>query len=331
MPHTALHEPVTRTDASTLDHSVEQLLSGLEWQGCDLHVGQYCGPWTASTAGHQRASFHLVLHGHCHLHRPGLPSLHLGPRDGVFLLQDQAHHLSPSASPTPAPDRKPPQPTPAMQHLRDGPEAGTGLACGFFEFKGAYSQLLRGTLPTLLVVRADSAPAQQLDALFTLLLAEARQAPHAANQGDSPVIRRLIELIFFQVLRQHARSQAAQGLWSLVSEPALLPLLDALMRQPELDWTADTMARHVHMSRARFFRVFTQACGQSPAQFLANLRMQLAARQLDRGANLARTAQAVGYQSYAAFSRTFKKVIGQHPGGYQRRDPAPLRAAIRDA
>lgn len=329
MPHAAPHPPAARTEASTLDHSVEQLLSGLEWQGYDLHVGQYCGPWTASTAGHQRASFHLALHGHCHLHRPGLPSLHLGPRDGVFLLQDQAHHLSPSPSPDTAQRAR--QPAPTLQSLRDVPEAGTGLACGFFEFKGAYSQLLLGTLPAQLVVRADTAPANQLDALFTLLLAEARHAPHPALQGDSPVARRLIELIFFQVLRQHARSQAAQGLWSLVSQPALLPLLDALMRQPELDWTADTMAHHVHMSRARFFRVFTQACGQSPAQFLASLRMQLAARQIDRGANLARTAQAVGYQSYAAFSRAFKKVIGQHPGGYQRRDPAPLVTAIRDA
>lgn len=330
MIHTAPHTPATPTDAGTdaahLDHSVEQLLSGLQWQGFDLHVGQYCGPWTASTAGHQRASFHLVLQGHCHLHRPGLPSVHLGPRDGVFLLQDQPHHLSPK----PTPDT-PRQPSPAMQSLRDVTEAGTGLACGFFEFKGAYSQLLLGTLPAQLVVRADSPPANQLDALFTLLLAEAREAPHATLQGDSPVTRRLIELIFFQVLRQHARSQATQGLWSLVSEPALLPLLDALMRQPELDWTADTMARHVHMSRARFFRVFTQACGQSPAQFLASLRMQLAARQLDRGANLARTAQAVGYQSYAAFSRTFKRVMGQHPGGYQQRDPARLHTAIRDA
>ena len=91
------------------------------------------------------------------------------------------------------------------------------------------------------------------------------------------------------------------------------------------------MARHVHMSRARFFRVFTLACGQSPAQFLTALRMQLAARQLDRGANLARTAQAVGYQSYAAFSRAFKKVLGQHPGGYQQRRQAPQLAVVRDA
>lgn len=329
MPH-PLDQPTAQPpQACALDHSVERLLSGLEWQSCDLHVGQYCGPWTASTAGHQRASFHLVLHGHCHLHRPGLPSLHLGPRDGVFLLQDQAHHLSPD--PVAVEGRPPHQPAPAMQSLVDAAEAGTGLACGFFEFKGAYSHLLRGTLPHLLLVRAESAPGQQLEALFTLLLAEAHQASRSSTQATSPVVRRLIELIFFQVLRQQARHQAAQGLWSLVSEPALLPLLDALMQQPELDWTADAMARHVHMSRARFFRVFTLACGQSPAQFLTALRMQLAARQLDRGANLARTAQAVGYQSYAAFSRAFKKVLGQHPGGYQQRRQAPQLAVVRDA
>src|SRR5450830_2125786 len=137
MPRTAAPAPAPRIDASALDHSVEQLLSGLDWQGCDLHVGQYCGPWTASTAGRQRASFHLVLHGHCHLHRPGLPSLRLGPRDGVFLLQDQAHCLSPNPTPDPAPDSAqpappPPPPPPSPPHK---PDARPAPAPPLFSFK----------------------------------------------------------------------------------------------------------------------------------------------------------------------------------------------------
>jgi AraC family transcriptional activator of mtrCDE len=91
-----------------------------------------------------------------------------------------------------------------------------------------------------------------------------------------------------------------------------------LLQAPEQAWTVDEMAARVHLSRAAFFRQFAEACGQSPLQFLLLLRMQLAARRLAQGESIAQVAQAVGYESYAAFSRAFKRVIGAQPGAWQR-------------
>jgi AraC-like DNA-binding protein len=47
--------------------------------------------------------------------------------------------------------------------------------------------------------------------------------------------------------------------------------------------------------------------------------MKIAAQRLHHGASITQAAEHVGYRSYAAFSRAFKRVNGEQPGRYQRR------------
>jgi AraC-like DNA-binding protein len=58
--------------------------------------------------------------------------------------------------------------------------------------------------------------------------------------------------------------------------------------------------------------------GQPPMQYLALWRMQLASHLLLAGGPVAAAAAAVGYESESAFSRTFKKLVGQAPGTWRR-------------
>jgi AraC-like DNA-binding protein len=56
---------------------------------------------------------------------------------------------------------------------------------------------------------------------------------------------------------------------------------------------------------------FTQLVGTPPMQYVHCCRMQLAARLLaDGNAKLRAVADAIGYESEAAFSRAFKKATG---------------------
>jgi AraC-like DNA-binding protein len=55
-------------------------------------------------------------------------------------------------------------------------------------------------------------------------------------------------------------------------------------------------------------------------QYLARWRMQRAARLLADGRQtVAAVAARVGYESEAAFSRAFKKLVGDSPSGWRRR------------
>ncbi|MDC8758767.1 helix-turn-helix transcriptional regulator [Janthinobacterium fluminis] len=289
------------------DNLAHWLLGSVELDAAALHVGHYCGRWRASTAGRALGSFHLVLQGACFLHLPDAAPLPLGPGDGVFLLRDIEHFLSPLADAAAA---VAPQPMAPL-----GAAGGAGLACGFFQLRGALSALIADAFPDYLVLRAGAAAPDAAAALFALILAERGGDP----LRPSPLVARLVELLFFYLVRHAAlQEHDGAGLLALARHGAFAPLLERLLREPGAAWSIERMAGIAHMSRASFCKHFAAACGQPPAQFLQRLRMQIAAQQLRAGVAVERAAEQVGYHSPAAFSRAFKRIIGEQPGAYRR-------------
>jgi AraC family transcriptional regulator, activator of mtrCDE len=311
--------------SSSADAISDWLLNGLELKSTLFHVGQYCGTWQASTHGHGRASFHIVLHGQCWLHLPERPpyaarSLQLGPGDAVFLLADAPHCLAPSPLP-PAPcdaSARVGAMTPLDPAGNETP-GGVGLACGFFEFQSGLDGLLLGLLPDHIVARHD--PAQHgVRQVFELIRAETLRSAHA----PSPLISRLTGLLFIYALRAlETDDDLAQCFWSLLRDAAFAPLIGAIVEAPGERWTTERMAAFVHMSRARFCKLFAELSGQSPAQFVTLVRMKRAATMLRTGVSTPEAAEQVGYQSESAFAQAFKRVTGVQPGAWRRARRGP--------
>lgn len=90
------------------------------------------------------------------------------------------------------------------------------------------------------------------------------------------------------------------------------------------------VARLCNMSRATFARHFQETLGRSANDLLMDIRMTLAANELRKSRmSISAVANAVGYQSEAAFQRAFKqairrrgwhcyKLLQPHPGGRQK-------------
>ncbi|MDF3832680.1 AraC family transcriptional regulator [Cupriavidus basilensis] len=292
------------------DRVVHWVLSSLELETTLFHIGQYCGTWRASVAGRMRAGFHLVLHGACWLHLPGEQRRsYLQAGDAVFFLRDVPHYLGQHDDPQAC------LPVAGMQPLDLSVADATGLACGFFDFRPGFSEVLLAPFPDYLVLPAGTAALGGTRALFDLILAEARRG----DAEPSPLIARLVDLLFFYVVRHlAAREDVAQGLWPLLRSAEFSGLMLALIQHPERPWSVETMAELVHMSRATFSKRFTEACGQPPAAFLLLLRMKIASQLLAGRCSIAQAAERVGYRSEAAFARAFKKATGAQPGAYRR-------------
>ena len=297
-------EPVAAEELAQL------LLTSMELDAAALHVGSYCGPWRASTAGSGMASFHMILQGSCYLHCDGQPPVLLRARDGVLLMQGAPHFLSPYADPAAVIGG------PLMQPLNgDNDGISTGLACGFFRFRGALSPLVIGSFPDYLVCRSDAAHARHTAALFDMIIAEAGGEP----LRPSALIIRLVELLLFYLIRQAIRGEAVEvGLLALAQHGEFSELLERMLHQPAEDWSIARMAKVAHMSRAAFCKHFTSISGISPARFLLRLRMSAATTHLSQGESVEQVAERVGYLSSAAFTRAFKRIVGAQPGAYRR-------------
>ena len=293
-------------------HLVDWLLEGLELDASLFHVGRYCGGWHASTQGMGRASFHLVVQGHCWLHIDGqAEAVRLEAGDAVFLLRDLAYRLSGDQDPVSACA----QPRQAMQALDAHANDGVGLVCGFFHFRPGLSSLIVEGLANWIVLRADEPAGHAARALFGLILEECERLP-APSQT---LLERLTHLLFLYVLRQQVHAgQTLGGLVALARQPAFAGLLGQLIEQPGQAWTLETMAACTGLSRSAFFKRFNELAGQSPGQVLLALRMRHACQLLQAGNTVEQVGAQVGYQSVAAFTRAFAKAVGVQPGAYRR-------------
>lgn len=294
------------------DRLIHWLLGSLELQTTLFHLGQYCGSWKASTTGLARAGFHVILSGDCWLHVIDSGEKHaLQAGDAVFFLRDVNHLLSPHEDVAQASSA----PRTAMAPVDLSVPCSTALACGFFDFKAPLNNVFLGSFPAYVIVSRDRSALQEIRPIFDLILAEAQQGSEEA----SPLITRLVDLLFFYVVRELCQQhEVSAGLWAVLARPEFTSLLEAIVHEPGRDWSVEDMADLSRMSRATFFKRFTQTAGTSPSQFLAQVRMKLATQLIGEGLSLARTAEAVGYQSDAAFSRAFKKITGTLPGAFRR-------------
>jgi AraC-like DNA-binding protein len=78
-------------------------------------------------------------------------------------------------------------------------------------------------------------------------------------------------------------------------------------------WTVETLAAACGMSRSGFALRFKEMVGETPLEYLTNWRMQKGDRKL------VDVAKSVGYDSEAAFSKAFKRVVHVVPREFRRR------------
>jgi AraC-like DNA-binding protein len=141
-----------------------------------------------------------------------------------------------------------------------------------------------------------------------------------ARAGGENVLARLSELMFVEIVRRYLETlpSSQTGWLAGLRDPVVGQALAALHGEASEPWTVERLARVVGVSRSVLAERFTEMAGQPPMQYLALWRMQLASRRLAEGGPVAAVARAVGYESEAAFSRAFKKLVGQAPGTWRR-------------
>jgi AraC-like DNA-binding protein len=133
--------------------------------------------------------------------------------------------------------------------------------------------------------------------------------------------------MFVDVVRRYLESLPADRTDWLAGlrDPFIGTALAALHQHPRRAWTLAMLSHEVGLSRSVLAERFTTFVGQPPMQYLASWRMQLAANDLLGGTDtIATIAERVGYESEAAFSRAFKKLVGRAPGEWRKRRGAPV-------
>jgi AraC-like DNA-binding protein len=161
------------------------------------------------------------------------------------------------------------------------------------------------------------------------MLRVAAEEAELSSAGSETLLAKLAELMFVEVVRKYIARlpEDSRGWLSGLKDRHVGHAMRLIHGQPTRQWTVDTLAREVALSRSVFADRFTHYVGVSPMHYLGRWRMQLAARRLEiPGVSVAQAGAEVGYESEAAFSRAFKKYVGTSPGAWRRGRTPPATA-----
>jgi AraC-like DNA-binding protein len=176
-------------------------------------------------------------------------------------------------------------------------------------------------LPGLILVKADQARTLSLHNTLQLLASEMAEA----TPGGEMLAQRLAEVLFIQILRTHIASGAEshrQGWLRAIFDPQIGAGLTAIHENVNKPWTVESLAGSAGMSRSAFALRFKELLDQTPLDYVTEWRMQKAIQLLQKGdKKLDDIAQSVGYESNAAFSKAFKRVVGVPPVQYSKARP----------
>jgi AraC-like DNA-binding protein len=266
--------------------------------------------------------YHVVTSGSCWGGIAGEEPVRLSAGDVIVFPQGDPHVLSSVPGLRSSPQMKVYEqalgPELFTLSVGEGGPQKTGLLCGFLGCDVRPFNALLETLPRMLHVRQS--PGRRdgpLSQLIGLAISEAEKK----RMGGQCMLTRISELMFIEVVRLHLEEMGPdqRGWLAGLRDQQVGRALSLLHTKTAHSWTLEELAQEAGLSRSTFAERFNQLVGRPPMQYLAQWRMQIAAAHLSRGdSTVADVAMKVGYESEAAFSRTFKRLVGIPPGSWRR-------------
>jgi AraC-like DNA-binding protein len=282
----------------------------------------------ALPASQHMVSYHIVTQGRCWAGLRDAPPERFEAGDVLVVPHGDAYYLSDSpASEATYGDEE------AVAFFRSmaagempsvivegGHGEGTQFICGFLGCDLKPCNPVLDALPAMLHLRAATRPTDRMSQLIEFAPCELRE-PSCGGHG---VLLRLAELMFVEVVRRHLGKVAGDhtGWLAGLHDPLVARTLSLRHGAPTRHWTLSQLAAHIGTSRSVLAERFAQFVGRPPMQYLAQWRMQLATLLLAAPGTrkVAAVAEAVGYQSEAAFSRAFKRSVGVSPAAWRLRE-----------
>jgi len=296
------------------------VLDMLKPRGRVYCCSEMSAPWAMSLPEDGYARFHVIERGGAWLKMDGARQVTpLASGDLVIVPHGHGHVLadSPKTKPVPINHLVKGKADSAILLQHGGHGAKTMMTCGSFQIVNSdYNPLLAVLPPLIHIPSAREQLDDWLDPTLRMLAYEARNQ----RPGSETLVARLIDIILVQAVRVWFEDQPPdQGGWlGALRDPQIGAALGLIHREPQKNWSVSALAHEVAMSRSIFAAKFTSMVGAPPLTYLTRWRLWKASRLLaEENLSVGETAQRVGYESEAAFSKAFKRHFGQSPVAYR--------------
>jgi AraC-like DNA-binding protein len=274
-------------------------------------------PWGLDVVQDENSQFWRLVNGSCTIGSPDGRIIELGQGDLVFVPHGSAHWIADKST-----SLRMPSPEFVKARRAGIPVFNSGgnvttLIAGHFEFDYQPLHPFLKDLPPIIHIRQYVTENQLLLKQVTQLMLEEL---NNERPGSSVMLKSLSEIMFINIIRAYLEQAAPDtGFLSALNDPRISKALKLMQDLPQNDWTLESLASEIGMSRSVFFNQFKKLVHETPLSYLTNWRIRQAQRLLmTDNSNISEIAANVGYQSESAFNRIFKSKTGQTPAMYRR-------------
>jgi AraC-like DNA-binding protein len=328
--------------------ALSEVLRVVHLTGAVFLDGRFSAPWCLTSEQNEAlcsaylppsdrvVSFHFIVSGRCCARLPDDPNgtINLSAGDILVVPQGEPHIMGSGHN-------LPPVPAAALLAGKVAASAGdvmtlayggggekVHIVCGFLAIQGVTKNPLLAALPRLFKVDMSGSSSAWLESSLRF----AANETDGSRPGGATILSKLSELLFVEAIRRYIDSipDDRKGWLGGLRDRFVARALALMHEQPSYPWTVEDLAHRIGISRSALAQRFTELLDVPPMQYLAQWRLQLAARQLRAGNQpLAAIAEQVGYESEAAFNRAFKREFGLPPATWRRQGgPAKIAAPV---
>lgn len=313
-----------------------QVLLNLRLHGVEYGRCEWSAPWAVAFPGPSVARFHFVGRGDAWLRTGGADWVRLQQGDAVLVPRGTTHVLA-SAPDVPAVDiaSLPRVAVSEAIHLvgggADAGEASTHtMFCAALRFNLDARHPLLAMMPDVIRAGALARRDPTVPALLEAMEREVMQE----RVGACGIVARMADVLAATTIRAWVECVCSDttGWIAALNHPVVGKALAAIHADPAQDWSVPALARLSGSSRSGFASAFKQAVGQTPARYIARLRMFQASEWMAAGGmRVGVAADRLGYESEASFSRAFKRIMGAAPSAARARRTQPVRGSAARA
>lgn len=308
--------------------TVSEVMRSVGLNPAHLAQGTLYRPWGIDFPRMPGAAFHLVTRGACWLRSSHLEApIPLEAGDLVLVTAPIAYALVSDLAAVATPIGEGLRASQPREPSAAAVASATTFICGIYRFTVEPIHPFFTELPQVIHLRAQQIAAHEpMYSAQRLLSAELAAAD--TEPGKSVLMDRLVDVMFYYILRQWVTSTRHQETsWiGAYQHPKLQKALMAIHHQPAHPWQVAELAQAATLSRAAFAQLFKAMVGETPMQYVTRVRMQQAMEllvQTEEG--LEQIATRVGYATGFAFSKAFKRMCGRSPQHYRQQGGSASR------
>lgn len=293
---------------------VGNILETLRFRSSIFFNSDLAKPWGMSLSKSNSIRFHVALKGDFFLGEGQQTTAKVKQHEIVVLTNENEHWVAD------LPGRKLVESEVAGQLCQLGTplfqqgEKTHRILCGVVSFNHHVQHPFLNSLPRMMHFKSialDSELWKVIDIINGLM--------DKSFQQQNCILDRLAEVLFLLLIERYVMdSDQNTGFISSVKDHRIQQALLLIHRQPNRNWTNESLSKEIGLSKSSLIRYFKKQIGMSPIEYLTHWRLTMAMNQIQHSnESLENIAEMVGFSSAQSLSKAFKRHFGKTTSQYR--------------